>query len=601
MPRLIAIDGPESGVALPVSGAESFLAPGPDRRVKLLRGGTPPAVGAAIKAAGAAGAYRIERLGAEGSGLSALLVNGEEVDAAALNHGDLVTFAGTTLIFDCDDHGATETTPGAVRGTGASGRLPKVVAPLRGPAGPHATEAPPPADDVPLDADSPEILGGESIRYRQKAYDDPHSLFRAVAPKDPGTRRLATLLKISAAVNATLDLPALLTTLLDLIFDELPADRGTILLLERPTKKLRSMVTRTRVPRSDGDHSPKVSRTIIKEALRSRESILTLDAMMDERFQLGESVAAAHIRSAMCVPIVRSGRVLGVVQVDTLEQARAFTREDLDLLTAIAAMAALAIENAKLYQEAAERERLRYELALASAIQSRLLPKTQPASADLDVFGTMVPAKELGGDYFDFIEEASGNLHVFVGDVSGKGVGAGLIMAIARSYFRPLTRVLESPRKILAEVNRLLYADTNREIFMSAVYLRWDGAQKKLVYGGAGQEHLLLVRAKTGAVEAIPAGGVALALVEEADEFLEDKELPLAPGDAVILYTDGVTEAREPSGAFYGLERLLALVREIGAGPSAKEIVERVVAAVKAFQGTGEQHDDVTVVALKRR
>jgi sigma-B regulation protein RsbU (phosphoserine phosphatase) len=188
-----------------------------------------------------------------------------------------------------------------------------------------------------------------------------------------------------------------------------------------------------------------------------------------------------------------------------------------------------------------------------------------------------------------------------VGDVSGKGVGAGLIMAIARSYFRPLARAYDSPRRVLAEVNRLLYNDTNREIFMSAVYLRWDGGARRLVYSGAGQEHLLILRAKGGGVEAVPAGGVALALVEEAEEYLEDRELPLAPGDAIVLYSDGVTEARNLENRFFGLERLTALLREVGPGAGAREIVERIVAAVKAFQASGEQHDDITVVALKRR
>ncbi len=258
------------------------------------------------------------------------------------------------------------------------------------------------------------------------------------------------------------------------------------------------------------DAGPRLSRTIVREALRSRESILTLDAMSDARFRHGESVVAARIRSAMCVPIVRSGRVLGAIQLDTTERTRAFTRDDLDLLTAIASMAALAIENARLYQEVGERERLRVEVALATSIQQRLLPKAQPAAPGLDVYGTMIPARELGGDYFDFIEErspAGGRLHVFVGDVSGKGVGASLVMATARSYFRSLAVAHDSPARVLAEANRLLYEDTNREMFMSAVYLRWDGAARRLVWAGAGQEHLLVVRAATGEVEAIPAGG----------------------------------------------------------------------------------------------
>jgi serine phosphatase RsbU (regulator of sigma subunit) len=588
MPRLIAIDGPETGLALPLFGPENYLARGRDLRVRLFRGGDPPPSGAAIRSGGES--FWIERLGPAGDAAAPLIVNGEEIERAALQHGDIISFAGTTLIFDCDDFDSTETTPGEKR---LAGPLP-AAAGGPGRAGGDAERSPSEgATARPL-----RPREGEAILFRQKAYDDASALVRGVAGKEPGARRLATLLRTAAACGATLELGSLLKTLLDLIFEELPADRGTILLLERPAKKLRPMVARSR--EGDFTAAPRISRTIVREALRLRESILTLDAMTDQRFRHGESVVAGRIRSAMCVPIVRSGRVLGAIQVDTTERTRAFSRDDLDLLTAIASMAALAIDNARLYQDAAERERLRCELALASAIQGRLLPKTQPETPDLDVYGTMVPAKELGGDYFDFVEDrARGDLHIFVGDVSGKGVGAGLVMAIARSYFRPLALAYDSPRKVLAEVNRLLYEDTNREMFMSAIYLRWDGAARRLVYAGAGQEHLLLVRA-SGAVEAIPAGGMALALVDDAAPYLEDKELPLGAGDLVLLYSDGVTESREPGGAFFGLERLRALLAGTS-GLSAREVVERVLAEVVRFQASAEQHDDITVVALKRK
>ena len=627
MPRLIAVEGPESGLALPITGEQTYLGTGTEGQVRLVRGGDPPSTGAAIIRVGAE-SYDIERLGTAGGVAPALFVNGEEVERAPLNHGDLITFGGVTLIFDCEDHGLVDTTPGESIGRTAGARSESAAAQSAvEPEGPvagaalaaepdyrdgadrarnsgriseartAARERPSPDTEPPIPTPPPPLLGGESIRYRRKAFEDAGALLRAVKPVDETEHRLATLLRVSSALGATLDIGALLRMLLDLVFEEIPADRGTILLFERPAKKLRSMVSRVRPGVSDD--RPRVSRTIIKEALRSRESILTLDAMSDERFQLGASVAAARIRSAMCVPIIRSGRVLGVLHLDT-EHARAFTREDLDLVTAIASMGALAIENARLYQEAAERERLRYELELATGIQQRLLPKWQPRSPDLDVFGRMVPAKELGGDYYDFIEDEGGTLHVLVGDVSGKGVGAGLIMAIARSYFRPLARSLDSPRKVFSEVNRLLYDDTNREIFMSALYLRWDGQAKRLVYSGAGQEHLLVVRANR-TCEAVPAGGVALALMEDAANYFEDKVLDLAAGDTVVLYTDGVTDARDPNGKFFGLERLKSLAEQAAQLASAREVVERIVAEVRAYQDTAEQHDDITVVALKRK
>ncbi|HVY61596.1 MAG TPA: SpoIIE family protein phosphatase, partial [Planctomycetota bacterium] len=506
----------------------------------LSRGDDPrPPAGAAIRRA-LDGTYRIERVG---GGDEALLVNGEDVRGAALHHGDLISFGGATLIFDCDEVGKADTQAATgVQNAPGGGAARRGAGPA---AGPGTRRKPTPDEPVgpfktPYGEEAPGTA--ESIRYRRKVFGNPGAAIRGMSREDEPHDRLAVLLNVSTTVGATLDLAALLTRLLDLVFQEIPADRGTILLFDRAGKKLRSMVSKRR---SGGEGAVRVSRTIIKEALSKQESILTVDAMRDERFHLRESIASAGIRAAMCVPIIRDGRALGVIHLDTGGEedddpvaAGAFSREDVDLLTAIASVVSLAIENARFYQEAAERERLRTELALASSIQQRLLPKGPPRTPDLDVYGRTIPAKELGGDIFDFIEdEARQTLHVVVGDVSGKGVGAGLVMAMARSYLRPLAMMFPSPKPVLVRANELLYEDTARDMFMSAVLLRWDGEAKRLVYCGAGQEHLLIVRAGADRCEAIPAGGVALMMLEDAHEFLEDRELELGPGDLVLLYS----------------------------------------------------------------
>jgi len=611
MPRLIAIDGLTAGEAtgsaspLPVRGGATYLAQGADRRIRVSqRAEDVPQAGAVIRRTGQ-DAFRLERLGAAADA-PALLVNGEAVVRAELHHGDLVEYGGATLIFDCDDIGASDTAIDPVRASGPVAAL--------GP-GPVPALAP---DAAALDA---ALLGGESIRFRQKAYDDPKAAIRGLE-ESSGPRRdhLAVLLKVATAVGATLDLATLLHRLLHVVFEEIPADRGAILLFDRAAQKLRSMVSKHRGGPAGPKCEVRVSRSIIREAVRTRESILTIDAKTDERFRLNESVAAAGMRSAMCVPILRDGRILGVIHVDTAHDdsrepggnggpdrrpqggAGAFSREDLDLLSAIAAVVALAIENARLYQEHAERERLRGELAVASSIQRHLLPKAPPRTPELDVYGEMIPAKELGGDLFDFIEdERRGTLHLFVGDVCGKGVGSAMVMAMARSYLRPLVATCDSPRDVLVRLNRLLYEDTSRDMFMSAVLLRWDGAARRLSYCGAGQEHLLIVRRGSERCEAVRAGGVALMMLDEAEGHLEDTELALDPGDLVVLYSDGVTESRAPDGRFFGLDRLVERMPAVARLGSAREVVERIAAEVRAFAGEGEQHDDITVVAFRRR
>ncbi|MFC1705209.1 SpoIIE family protein phosphatase [Planctomycetota bacterium] len=580
MPRLIAIEGPEAGLALPVHGGATYLAPGQGGRVRLLRGVDAPALGAAIERVGADD-YTIAPV-EPGTGSLQLFANGREVtQSTPLNHGDLITFAGATLIFDRDDHSQSETTPGEPK------EAPKVR---------RAASVSPSSEPVAAQA-GPE----DSIVYRRRVYDNADQVLEGVAREDaaPESQRLATLLKVAATLGGTLELPALLKALLDLVFDVVPAARGTILLLDRPSRKLRSTVGKVRgQPAREGEQVP-VSRTIIREALRTRDAILSLDAQSDSRFAEGESIASAGIRSVVCVPVVRDDRILGVIHLDTGRLTSHFGRDELELVTAIAGISALALENARLFLEAAERERLRYELQLATGIQQRLLPRVAPRVPGLSVHGRMRPAKELGGDLYDFVSFPDGSLHIFVGDVSGKGVGASLIMAMARSYFRPLTRTQTSARLLVAEMNRLLFNDTNREIFMSAIYLRWDGPGTRLVYCGAGQEQLVIYRAATSTCELVPAGGLALAVVDEAEEYLEEKEVELSVGDAVVLYSDGVSEARSPAGDFFGREGIAEAVAREGSRPDAEGLVTGVMDAVTDYMSGTEQHDDMTVVALK--
>src|SRR5581483_734050 len=296
----------------------------------------------------------------------------------------------------------------------------------------------------------------ERINYRQKHYENHDAVLKGIAD----ARRIKTLLKVSSKITTILDLNTLLTQLLEIIFEELPADRGSILLFDAQTRRLRTMASKSR--REGNNVKVRISKTIVKEVLKTKESILSADAQSDARFNMGLSIVEEEIRSALCVPLVRNDNVLGIIHLDTSEQARAFNKDDCDLLTAIAMQAAMAIENARLISEMAEKERLKYELNVAASIQKQLLPKRLPKSNQLEVYGKMTPAKELGGDYFDFMDEGQGEFHICIGDVSGKGLPAGVVMIMALSYFRPLTRTIKSPRQILCEANRLLYGDVAR-------------------------------------------------------------------------------------------------------------------------------------------
>ena len=222
----------------------------------------------------------------------------------------------------------------------------------------------------------------------------------------------------------------------------------------------------------------------------------------------------------------------------------------------------------------------------------------------------MLPAKEIGGDYYDFLPNyQANNLSVVIGDVSGKGVAAGLLMAMVKTCLYALNKQPISPKAILLSTNQMLYEHINAKKFMTMLYLTWDPTQKKLFYSSAGHEHILVYRNKlvnegvvpegtSPNVEAILSGGFMLGMVPEIEQFLEDRELALSPGDKVILYTDGVTEARNISEELFSLKRLTDIISKHGS-KSAQDLLTIIKEEVYSYIGTREQYDDITLVVME--
>jgi serine phosphatase RsbU (regulator of sigma subunit) len=611
MPRLIMIEGPLQGDSYPLGG-NNFLG---YRQGKLAFSHHQDVGELCCSLHGSGQRYEIRNHGAP----NRVLINGEGVRQSWLHHGDLIYIDNSLMIFDCDDAFASDANQEGIGASGFGVAGPALGQPVPGAYGPQTGVYARPPDDksyrlggIQDGDDSDMMLGtvsikgqdkeisGESIKTRQKAYTDHDAVLESM--KDQ--RRIEALYKCSAKISMILDLQQLLDELLDLIFEHLPADRGSILLFDSNQRRLRTMASRARGQKGSNKVKVRISKTIVKEVLRSRESLLTADAQGDKRIDLGRSIVDENIRSALCVPIVRQETILGIVFLDTTDSARQFDKGDLDLLTAIAMQAGIALENARLIKERGDRQRIEHELNLATMIQKQLLPKKLPRSNLIEVYGKMIPAKEMSGDYFDFMDfEGNGNFHICIGDVSGKGLPAGLVMIMARCYLRPLTRIQTSPRSILAEANRMLHADTRKDMFMSALIMHWSDQTGRFVWSGAGHEHLIVYRARTRRTETIKAGGCVLAAVRDADHVFSDRELYLEPGDAVVLYTDGVTEAMNPAGQFFAqgsLEPVQRLV-ELYGHLSAKDLLEAVLWELKQFIAGAEQADDITVVTIKRR
>lgn len=315
--------------------------------------------------------------------------------------------------------------------------------------------------------------------------------------------------------------------------------------------------------------------------------------------------AGAHIDDAdgafeLAVPLSIGSKRLGVIHLGPRADGTPYPEETLTTVETLAQHAAMAIENAQLYQEVAERERVRQEMKWARDIQQALLPRTMPEISGYDISGVSLPALDVGGDYFDVVPTARA-WQCIVGDVSGKGVPAALIMSIVRSLIHTYAEMTESPTAILSRVNRKLSPDLEAEMFVTIAAVSLQPNEPRVMILRAGHEPLMLVRAD-GRVTRLQPPGTAMGLTEADlfDRMLEPVELELGSGDAIVLFTDGVTEARNRANEEIGYERLAEWIGQ-SRGLAARAMVQSIVASVQEFSTGMPQLDDVTVLVVKRK
>jgi len=216
----------------------------------------------------------------------------------------------------------------------------------------------------------------------------------------------------------------------------------------------------------------------------------------------------------------------------------------------------------------------------------------------IQVAGRMQPASEVSGDYFDFIARPGG-VGVVIGDVSGKGVPACLVMVMARLFLRHWPWTLSMPVDALNGANEILHANTDPYKFMSMMLLTWDADKKRMLFSGAGHESMLVYRADVKGVETVAGGGVVLGLRKSIKGILRQRELKLNPGDAVLLYTDGLTEAENAGGEPFGLERVSEIFIEHSRQPLQK-IIDALLLQLKLFCQSEKFNDDITLMVFKR-
>lgn len=299
--------------------------------------------------------------------------------------------------------------------------------------------------------------------------------------------------------------------------------------------------------------------------------------------------------------IIRSkNKLVGALLVGEKRAESPFTHEEISFLSTVAKQASVAIENAFLYEELAEQERMKHELAIARQIQLASLPQSTPVLSGLEIEGISVPALEVGGDYFDYLNGIKDGITVIVGDVSGKGTSAALYMSKIQGILRSLHGFNPNPRELFINANKLLARDMEKKSFVTALGATFDTRARQLRLARAGHLPLLYFNARQDCVEEIvPAGlGFGLDRNEVFAKSLEEKKINYQPGDIFLFITDGITEAQNGSGDEFGEERVVQLLKASATLRSC-EIRDRLLAAVSEFTNSRYQHDDQTIVVVK--
>src|SRR6266481_5196246 len=303
--------------------------------------------------------------------------------------------------------------------------------------------------------------------------------------------------------------------------------------------------------------------------------------------------------SLMATSLLYGKQNMGVLAVGNGPMGAPFTPSDFVVFKSIAEQSAFALYNAIIYSEANEKKRLDHDLEIAQDIQRLLLPSEAPVVEGFEISGINIPARHVSGDYFDYIKVDDERFGVAIADVSGKGVPASIIMAICRSVLRSQATGNPSPADVLQKVNRQIYPDIKEDMFISMAYVILDHAHNTTLLSRAGHDAPLLYKRATETVTPVKPLGMVVGIDSGSvfDRITGDFALSLEPGDCLLLYTDGVTEALDANGDEFGFDRVVQCVRA-SAPSGAPAIITRLIDELRSFVGAQPQNDDITLIAI---
>jgi len=410
-------------------------------------------------------------------------------------------------------------------------------------------------------------------------------------------RNLKALLGVAKALASEIKLDNLLQVIVAKAAEVMDAERATLFLYDKPRNELWSKTTQKleineiRVALGVG-----IAGTVAK----TRALINTGDAYADPRFDSTfDKQTGYRTRSILCLPLIGNGdSLVGVIQVLNKRNRETFDEIDESLLAGLSDHITVALERGRLIEAYIEKERLEEGLKLAHDIQMSMLPKTFPPfpeRRDLDIFAAITPAKKVGGDFYDFFFLDENRLCFAIGDVSGKGVPAALFMAVIKTLFKAIAGRVQNPGEILSTVNREICRDNDSQMFTTLFCGILDTRTGEIRYSNGGHNppyHL----SRAGVQQVPKTGGRVLGLLEETT--YAGSRLVLGPGETLLLYTDGVTEALDPAEQFFSERRLESILTQINFA-SAREQIEHLTREITLFAAGAEQADDITTLAIR--
>ncbi len=411
------------------------------------------------------------------------------------------------------------------------------------------------------------------------------------------TELLGLISKVGVALLSSSGLDDTLNQVASLVFEAVPAERCAIMLRdEAEADGMKILVARERGKEKNVEEV-RISRTVMDEVMNNGKSVLTSDAQHDPRYA-SQTMALFGIRSVLAVPLsVSPDEVFGIIYADSPTDKSTFSEDHLKILTTLASVASIRVENARLLEERIERERMERELELATEIQQRFQPSSPPLMSDYEFQGISFSCYEIGGDYYDFITRHDGKMLIALGDVSGKGTAAALLMSSLHASVHAQVAAKTSLYDMVKAINVYLSENTPTNRFITLFIAELDPQTGIINYINAGHNPPLVGRAD-GKVEQLDSGGFPLGIMPLAD--YEVGQIQLAASEALVIYSDGVSEAVNLKDEEFGMERLTQVVSG-NVKSTASGLRDKVESALSAFTQTAPANDDITLVIVKRK